>query len=199
MNQTCKVGDQDVTVLFVKKYPLEWPTSWYGYLLSLDYTAMGATLMILTPVLSTYGKVPDTVIVIIGICCKLVRSLWAGFCYETWMVYSSVLIGAFGGMIISAVRSLVSKNVDDSEMGKAFAVLACAETGSKVIGSVVFNYVYGATVHVYAGSAYLMEAVIYMFTLAIAVCLYRDLKLSGAYDLLKGNSEEKKGIVEYKD
>ncbi|KAK6190074.1 hypothetical protein SNE40_002013 [Patella caerulea] len=196
MNQTCKVGDQDVTVLFVKKYPLEWPTPWYGYLLSLDYTAMGATLMVLTPVLSTYGKVPDTVIVIIGVCCKLVRSLWAGFCYQSWMVYASVLIGAVGGMIISAVRSLVSKNVDDSEMGKAFAVLACAETASKVIGSIVFNYVYGATIHVYAGTAYLMEAVIYMFVLVIAACLHKDLKLSSQYDVLKGNPQEQQKVVE---
>ncbi|XP_050409734.1 solute carrier family 46 member 3-like [Patella vulgata] len=193
MNQTCKVGDQDVTVLFVKKHPLKWPTPWYGYLLALDYTVMGATLMILTPVLSTYGKVPDTVIVIIGVCCKVVRSLWAGFCYQSWMVFASVLIGAVGGMIISAVRSLVSKNVDDSDMGKAFAVLACAETASKVIGSIVFNYVYGATIHVFACAAYLMEAIIYMFVLAIAVCLHKDLKLSSEYDVLKGY-----GII-YKD
>ncbi|ESO97503.1 hypothetical protein LOTGIDRAFT_152593 [Lottia gigantea] len=191
LNQTCKVGDQDVTVLFVRKYPLSWPTPWYGYLLSVEYTMMGVTLMVLTPLLTSYFNLADSTIIILGTCCKLIRTLWAGFCYETWMVFTSVVIGAIGGMLVSAVRSLMSKHVDDSDVGKAFAVLACAETASKVLGSVIFNYTYGATVSIYPGFAYLMEMVLYLIVLILAIWLHKDVMVSSAYNLLKGNVDER--------
>ncbi|ESO97502.1 hypothetical protein LOTGIDRAFT_152592 [Lottia gigantea] len=138
LNQTCEVGDQDVTVLFVRKYPLSWPTPWYGYLLSVEYTMVGVTLMVLTPLLTSYFNLADSTIIILGTYCKLIRALWAGFCYETWMVFTSVVIGAIGGMLVSAVRSLMSKHVDDSDVDRAFSVLSCAESASKALGSFIF-------------------------------------------------------------
>uniref|UniRef100_A0A2C9L9K6 Amino acid transporter transmembrane domain-containing protein n=1 Tax=Biomphalaria glabrata TaxID=6526 RepID=A0A2C9L9K6_BIOGL len=103
LNQICKVGEQDVTVLFVQKPPLSWEPSGYGYLSSVDYAGMGLCLLLLLPVLSTFLHIDDMVIVLIGLTCKLVRTVWAGFCTQTWMVYVSVVIGSAAGIITSGL------------------------------------------------------------------------------------------------
>ena len=184
INQTCKVGDADVTVLFVQRSPLFWPESWYGYLLSVDYAVMGGCLLLFLPLLSNVFNIPDITILTIGIFCKLVRSVWAGFCSETWMVYTSVVIGSLAGMISSVIRSLMSKHVQEDELGKTFSLLASGETGSKLLGSVIFTNIYGATVYYFPGFAYMMEALLYLVMFWMMVWLYREVQFSSTYNLL---------------
>ncbi|KAL4224093.1 hypothetical protein ACF0H5_017547 [Mactra antiquata] len=184
MNQTCKVGETDITLLFVTHSPLSWPKSWYGYLLSLDYAVMGVCLLLVLPILSNILKLPDGGIVIIGLLCKIIRLFWAAFIRESWMVYVSVIIGSFAGMITSSIRSLMSKAVEENEMGKVFSLLASAETASKLFGTVIFVSLYGATAYFFPGFAFVVEAILYIIMLMIMVLIYKDLKSVGTYDLL---------------
>ncbi|XP_052802900.1 proton-coupled folate transporter-like [Mya arenaria] len=189
LNQTCKVGETDITLLFVTRSPLSWPKSWYGYLLSMDYAVMGVCLIIVLPILSNVIKLPDGGIVIIGLCCKIVRLFWAGFIRESWMVYVSVVIGAFAGMITSSIRSLISKAVEENEMGKVFSLLAVAETASKLLGTLIFVSMYGATAYFFPGFTYLVEAIVYVGMVIIVGLLYRDMKRVGTVDLILAFSE----------
>ncbi|XP_041379490.1 proton-coupled folate transporter-like [Gigantopelta aegis] len=184
INQTCKVGDADVTVLFVQRSPLFWPESWYGYLLSMDYAVMGVCLLLFLPLLSNVFTLPDITIMTIGIFCKLVRSIWAGFCSESWMVYTSVVIGSMAGMISSVIRSLMSKHVQEDELGKTFSLLASGETGSKLLGSVIFTNIYGASVYFFPGFSYMIEAVLYLVMFWMMVWLYREIQFNSNYNLL---------------
>ena len=199
-NQTCKVGETDITLLFVTRSPLSWPKSWYGYLLSLDYAVMGFCLLVILPILSNLLKIPDAAIVIMGVSCKIVRLFWAGFITESWMVYVSVVIGSFAGLITSSIRSLMSKTVEETELGKIFSLLASAETASKLFGTVIFVSLYGATAYFFPGFAYLVEGLIYVLMLIVVVVIYKDLKLVGTFDLLKAFSEQKDyGTERYSD
>ncbi|KAK7455713.1 hypothetical protein BaRGS_00039453 [Batillaria attramentaria] len=65
-------------------------------------------------------QMPDISIVMLGVACKLIRTVWAGFCTETWMVFTSVVSGALGGLLIPGLRSVLSKTVHESEVGKLF-------------------------------------------------------------------------------
>ena len=183
VNQTCKVGETDITLLFVTRSPLSWPKSWYGYLLSVDYAVMGVCLFILLPILSNILKFPDVAIIIIGILCKITRLIWAGFCSETWMVYTSVVIGSFAGLLMSSVRSLMSKTVEEDELGKTFSLLASGETASKLLGAVIFVSIYSTTAYFFPGFAYMVEAFLYLLMLLIIGCLYADFKTIGQYDM----------------
>jgi len=190
LNQTCKVGEMDITVLFVTRSPLSWPRSWYGYLLSVDYAVMGLCLLLMLPLLTSVCKCSDGAILMMGISCKVVRLMWAGFCTETWMVYTSVVIGAFAGLITSALRSLLSKCVDEDEAGKIFSLLACGETASKLIGVLVFVNLYSATAYFFPGFAYVFEAIIYILMLILVGLLYKELKSTGTYNLMQAFSEQ---------
>ncbi|KAH3891835.1 solute carrier family 46 member 3-like [Dreissena polymorpha] len=180
MNQTCKVGETDITLLFVTRRPLNWPKSWYGYLLSVDYAVMGICLIVVLPILSNVLLVPDAAIVIIGLVCKIIRLLWAGFIQESWMVYVSVVIGSFSGMITSSIRSLVSKAADENEHGKVFSLLASIETISKPLGTLIFVSMYGATAYFFPGFTYIIEAILYMVMTVIVVLNFRVMNMIGA-------------------
>lgn len=189
LNQTCKVGEMDITLLFVSRSPLNWPKSWYGYLLSIDYAVMGICLIVFLPILSNVIRLPDGGIMIIGLSCKIVRLLWAGFTTESWMVYVTVMIGSFAGLITSSIRSLFSKTVDEDELGKVFSLLASGETLSKLLGTLVFVSLYGATAYIFPGFTYLVESLLYILMTVIIVLMYRDLKQVGTVDLTQAFSE----------
>ncbi|XP_059139026.1 proton-coupled folate transporter-like [Physella acuta] len=171
LNQTCKVGEQDVTVLFVQKAPLSWQPSGYGYLLSVDCAGMGLCLLLLLPVLSSFFKLSDVTIVLLGLGFKLMRNVATGFCTLTWMVYVSVLVSSPVGVISSGSRSILSKAVCDDETGKVFALASSAETLAKLLGSVVFVNIYAATLDIWAGLAYISAALVTLDLIILMVWL----------------------------
>lgn len=190
VNQTCKVGEMDINLLFVTRSPLNWSKSWYGYLLSLDYAVMGLCLFIFLPLFSNKFMLSDVTIMIVGIGCKFVRLIWAGFCDESWMVFLSVAIGAMAGMITSALRSLVSKAVHTDEAGKMFSLLACGETCSKFLGTVIFVNLYSVTAHIFPGIAFLVESFVYLVLLGILILMFRDLRDLQSCDLLQSLKDQ---------
>lgn len=190
VNQVCKVGEQDVTILFVTRSPLSWPKSWYGYLLSLDYAVMGICLLCILPYLSIYLNMSDAAILILGLCCRIIRLTWAAFATTSWMVFVSVIIGAFSGMMTSAVRSLVSKSVSENEAGKLFSLLACTETASKIFGVVTFVNIYSMTAEYFPGASYICEALLFVGMLILVICIYKSLKTIGIYEIVHDTEED---------
>ncbi|XP_076434745.1 proton-coupled folate transporter-like [Babylonia areolata] len=184
MNQCLKVGDQDVTVLFVQDPPLAWTSSMYGYLIAADYGIMGLTLIFILPLLSDVLSVSDIAIAMIAIFFKLVRSTWAGFCTETWMMFVSVVSGALGALINPGLRAVLSKTANPGEVGKLFSIQASLETLSKLVGSSVFTGIYAATVRDLPAAAYLSEAALYVGVLVLLLWLGQLVREDGVFGLL---------------
>lgn len=175
VTQTCRAGEADVNLLFITRSPLNWPKSWYGYLVALEYSVKGLGLFLL-PVFSNYLMLSDATIILLGIVCKLIRLMWAGFCNASWMVFVSVAIGSMAGMITSVLRSLISKMVDTDEAGKMFAILSVAETSSKFLGSLIFLNIYSFTAHIFPGIAFLVESFIYCCLLLALITVFKPLR-----------------------
>ncbi|KAL8610821.1 hypothetical protein ACOMHN_056676 [Nucella lapillus] len=181
-NHILKIGDQDVTVLFVQRPPLSWHASFYGNLLAVDYGVMGFALIFILPILTNVLSISDTSIVLIAIAFKLVRAVWAGFCTSTWMMFASVACGALGGLINPGLRSILSKTVSGEEVGKLFSIQAAVETLSKLVGSGVFTGIYAATLNIFAPAAYLSEAVVFLVMALLLLWLGRLFKADGAQE-----------------
>ncbi|KAL8610819.1 hypothetical protein ACOMHN_056674 [Nucella lapillus] len=195
LTQILKVGDQDVTVMFVQHYPLSWPSYLYGYLTAAESGMMGVALLLLLPVLSNRLCLQDIHFVLLGIIFKLVRALWAGFCSRTWMMFASVLVGALGGVVCPALRSILTKTAQEGEVGKLFAIQAALETLSKLVGSAVFTGIYAATVDIYPPAAYLSEVVVYLLTALLVLWLGRLLKDQEAHRPLLAEAKPKYSII----
>ncbi|XP_076452243.1 proton-coupled folate transporter-like [Babylonia areolata] len=178
------VGDQDVTVLVVSRPPLSWSPHLYGYLQAADSGATGLSLLLLLPLLARVLHVPDTDLALLGLTCRLVRVLWAGFCSRTWMTFASVVCGAVGAVLSPALRSLLTETVRREEVGKLFSIQASLETLSKLIGSGVFTGIYAATVDLLPAAAYLCQVVVYLGMVGLLFWLGRLLKDDEACELL---------------
>ena len=176
VNQTCKAGEVDVTLLFVRHRPLEWTKSEYGYLLAVNFAAIGSCLLFVLPLLSERFQIKDTTIIIGVVCFKIVRLLVMAFAREDWLVYFSTILDSPIGMVISCIKSIISKITDESETGKAFAIQASIETASGMLGAMFFNSLYDASFRSFLGTTFLVEAVIYVGLLGIAIWMWKTLE-----------------------
>ncbi|XP_062610553.1 lysosomal proton-coupled steroid conjugate and bile acid symporter SLC46A3-like [Saccostrea cucullata] len=173
--QTCKVGEMDVKLMFVTRSPLSWPKSWYGYLLSLDYAVIGVCLLLLMPMFSNQFKFLDVTIMMLGIGSQIAHLTLVGVSDKSWMVFASVAVGAFKGMIISALRSIISKSVHADEVGKMFSLITCGETLSKFLGTLIFVNIYSTSAHIFPGIVFFVEAATFIIILVILIAMYRHL------------------------
>ncbi|XP_074641358.1 lysosomal proton-coupled steroid conjugate and bile acid symporter SLC46A3-like [Tubulanus polymorphus] len=164
-NQICKAGEIDVTLLFVEYYPLSWSKSLYGYLLAVDYATLGLSLCLLLPLLSVVFKIQDVNLVIIGIVFKTTRLVFVSVSDQTWMIFVGVIVGSVSGMIVSGSKSIISKLVDEDEIGKIFSLLSCGETASNLLGAIIFTNLYSVTFQIFPGMAFVIEAAIYIVCL----------------------------------
>jgi PCFT/HCP family folate transporter-like MFS transporter 1/3 len=175
IQQACKSGEVDVTLLFVERSPLRWRKALYGYLLATDYACLGVAVLLLLPLLIRFVRLDDATLVLIGIAFKVVRLLIMAFSTHTWMVFLSVVAGCPSAMIISGVKSLISKSVREDEVGKAFSLLSCGETLSSFFGSIIFINLYAETLVLFPGFTFTIDAAFFAIMFICLVFLAREL------------------------
>lgn len=91
----------------------------------------------------------------------------------------SAFVGCTGGILVSASRSIWSKIITEDEVGKAFALLSCGESLSTMIGSVVFSRLYNFTLPYWAGTTFVLDALVYVLVLLITLWFMRDVRQCG--------------------
>ena len=79
LQQTCKSGEVDITLVFTERSPLNWTKSTYGYLLAADYACLGIASALLMPLLVRCCHLHDVTLVLIGIVFRIVRVLIISF------------------------------------------------------------------------------------------------------------------------
>jgi len=161
--QACRTGMTDVTLLYTELPPLSWPTSWFGYLSAVDNAAMGIVLLIVLPIMSNVINLSDSVISMIGLACASIRCIVMAWSKQSWMVWTATGIGSLGALINSPARSLLSKLVNEDEVGKIFSVLGSGETISKIM-ALMFTALYGATLDIFPGMTFLVASALYTVT-----------------------------------
>lgn len=175
LSQLCKSGEVDVTLLYVEREPFDWPDSWYGYLLAVDYASMGLILVTMLPCLTKQVKANDICLVFIGLIFKCARLLVLAFSNSSFLVYFAAILGSPLSLIISGTKSMISKSVDEGEVGKIFSLLSCGETIANLFGSVIFNNIFAATADsLFPGFAFIADCVVHFILLFIMCTLVTD-------------------------
>ncbi|ELT95312.1 hypothetical protein CAPTEDRAFT_201470 [Capitella teleta] len=170
LQQTCKSGEMDITLLFVSRSPLNWTKAEYGFLLGTDYACLGITAFFLLPLFMRCCHLKDLALTIMGLICKVFRMGFMAFSTTTWNVYFSVAIGGFNAFTNAGMKSIISKTVNNDELGRTFSLLSCGETVANMMGSVLFATLYSATVDIFPGFAFLVEGGVYV-VMAIIVAV----------------------------
>ncbi len=83
-----------------------------------------------------------------------------GIARHTWVMFAAVPIGCVAGMAVPVIRSLTAATVATSERASVFAGLAAAETLIGIIGPLLLNSVYSATIGSVPGAVFFLGTAI---------------------------------------
>ncbi|KAL8619698.1 hypothetical protein ACOMHN_025784 [Nucella lapillus] len=166
----CTIGEIDILLLFLRREPLAWSQTLFGYFKGLDNLLRGLVLLIALPLLKKKLRVRDTSLALGGVMSKVVGLVLLGLSTQSWMVFFSGVVGMGQGMPSAGIRSMMSSLVHRDEQGRLFSLVAASESVVAVLASLLFNTVYPSTLHFFPGFSFIMAALISL--LAFLILLY---------------------------
>ncbi|KAJ7365403.1 hypothetical protein OS493_005510 [Desmophyllum pertusum] len=166
-------GFNDTTVLYTKHSPRNFSPSMIGYFFAEVYSSKALIL-----------KWSDLSIAIIGAVTTVGFYVFLGFASASWMVFVVGLIAIGAGLPPPCLRSIVSKQVDASELGTTFALLGSLEVLETLIASIIFNNIYSATVEWLPGFSYFLMSGMCIIPIFLLVWLYVLERRSNPYEAM---------------
>ena len=76
-----------VGYLYLKKSPLGWSQSLYGYYSGYNRLIIGVASLVIVPVFKDILHLPDTTILLVGLLSSSFSELFLSFSTKTWMVF----------------------------------------------------------------------------------------------------------------
>ncbi|KAG0723304.1 Proton-coupled folate transporter [Chionoecetes opilio] len=168
----CTAGEIDISYLYVKDKPIEWPFVKYTWYFSLKY---GLGVVALVVVLPLCSRAPDMLLVVAGLLGKMAGLVILALAWNDATVFSSAAVALLGSWPVSILRAAMSKLVEPSEQGKLFAFVALLENSCTLLASGVFNSVYPATRHILHGFTFYMAAVFLLIPILVVSLLHQSL------------------------
>jgi len=169
LQQAMKSGEADVLLLYVERTPLNMTKSTYGYLLAANYACLGLCAFVAPRLLQRTCRLSDGFLAMIGLLFRMAALLVLSFADSIPLVFVAVSLAGPHSMTVSSCKSLISKTVSDGEMGRTFSLLSCGETLSNLVGTVVFANLYAATLTLFPGTSFLVEAGVFVVIFVIIV------------------------------
>ncbi|XP_055957275.1 proton-coupled folate transporter [Patella vulgata] len=165
---TALAGERDIMYLYVRRHPLNWSTTMYGYLSGFENVLRGITLIAVMPVFKYKFHLKDTTLIILGISSRIVGFTFYSFGY-TWTMFTGCAASLFTGYPAAGIRSSVSQQIHKDEHGRLFGLIASVESIAAIIATLIFNYVYPASLSFYPGFCFMLLVVICVLGLLITL------------------------------
>ena len=176
MQQMCKSGESDVTLLYVQRQPFHWSNSMYGFFVAIDYVMLGIVTALLLPLVLRFCDSEDSTLVLLGIVFKIIRLIIMLFSINTWQLYLSLILGCPSALIITGAKSKLSKIIRDDEIGKIFSLLSSGETIANLIGSFIFTNLYTVTVTFFPGCAFVVDVALNLTLIVVILLVSWDMR-----------------------
>lgn len=149
----------------------------------MSFVLAGLGTILLLPILSGHFKVADFSLVLAAVALKVVQVLWTSFSSKDWMIFLGLPMMIVSSMFVPALKSLLSKIITEDEIGKIFGLSAFGETIAGLLGAVMFTALYGASVHLWKGVAFIFEAVVNVGVFLVIFWIARQCRLPVTEDI----------------
>jgi len=150
-------GSADVNYLFTRKM-FDWDEAMFTRVTTLITALQSLTSLVLLPILSYKLHVPDPVIGTIASCSSFAAILGIALSTSGNIYIFANCLGLMSTQVSTVTRSLLSKVVPDTELGKVYTMLGCLEAAVPLVASPILTIVYNNTLNTFPGSVYLTEA-----------------------------------------
>lgn len=176
------LGENDLTYLYTRL-----KINWSGVEFALHITfgtavALGGTLLMVGVFSKLFG-ISDAMIGIISTIFTLVSKPIYAISTTTLMFYTGTTIDLFVSTKAVAIKSIISKTIPSSELGKIFSVLGIIDSIDAFIFPSIYSFVYLHTVETFIGAFYFLSEFFFVLTLIMFVVIYF---------LLRGKSTDEK-------
>jgi len=150
-------GSADVNYLFTRKM-FNWDEAIFTRVSTIITVLQSLSSLLLLPLLSYQLHVPDPVIGTIAACSSFAAILGIGLAHTGKMYIFASCLGLMSTQVSTVIRSLLSKVVPDTDLGKVYTMLGCLEAAIPLVASPILTIVYNSTLDSFPGAVYLTEA-----------------------------------------
>ena len=126
-----------------------------------------------------YLQIRDSLLIPFLLSTVVIRDFMKGFADQPWMYYTGSAINIMGGYAFAASRSIISKCVEDHELGKVFALLSSAESLIPIGMSQAYASLWKATSELGApgvGTVFFLSGFLTSIAVLISICSLFSLK-----------------------
>ncbi|KAI0232533.1 hypothetical protein LSAT2_017148 [Lamellibrachia satsuma] len=148
-----------VDTLFQMNRPLCWTRDIIGYFLSVKVAVVGAGAVLSIRLLKCCMQ--DGGIALTSGLMGVVSSAYTAFVQNSIMMYITPLMSMFDFLFLPTARALMSSLVHDHQQGALYGGIAFIEVICSLVGDVLFNSVYSATLYIMTGFVFLVMAAFY--------------------------------------
>merc|ERR1719278_1557397 len=111
-----------------------------------------------TPMVATISKITSLVIISLA--------------PNGWVLFVGACSGFLSTLSASVIRSLLSKVVVKSELGKIFSMVASLEAAVPLFAAPIFAFVYNHTLDSFPGAVFLVQASLFVLSCFIFIYIY---------------------------
>ena len=151
-----------------------WESSDFSNYLTVQRLSRLTSLLVLLPIMTSFFKVPDTWIILIGLLVTTMAYMLLCLTPIAWPVYISALI-QMNSVTTVSIRAQLSKQVDSTEIGKIFAVVGIGQSLVSLVSHSLFGAIYRLTLSTFP-TAYLIIVVLTLLTAFILVLVVEKTK-----------------------
>uniref|UniRef100_T1JHG5 Major facilitator superfamily (MFS) profile domain-containing protein n=1 Tax=Strigamia maritima TaxID=126957 RepID=T1JHG5_STRMM len=127
-------------------------------------------LMLVLPLLKKLFKWQDITIGVVSAIAKIISEVFIGVSVKGWMLFAASPLYLIAGLTSVIIRTMISKIVTSSEQGKISSVLNVCEAIAPIIGSIILNQIYNATVGTdFKGAIYMVTASLSAFPILVLI------------------------------
>lgn len=162
-----QLGQFDVQTLFMLSPPLCFTSIWIGYFYAVTNLVRYLTSLVATHILVDY--VGDQILIVIGLLFGVGYELMFGLSQNRIMPFMASVVGCASLLPIPMIRSYNSKIVQSDEIGLMFASMAWMEMAGALLGGVMQNAVFAATVGWMKNFVFMLDAVIYLLVALLSM------------------------------
>jgi DHA1 family tetracycline resistance protein-like MFS transporter len=111
---------------------------------------------------------------LLGVLCEAVGMIGLAFAQASWIVFALIPLIAFGGIGVTALRSLQANAVDRGRQGQLQGVVASFGSLAAIFGPLIFSWIYALSRPGWTGFVWIAGAAIYALTVPVVFAVAKS-------------------------
>jgi len=189
-------SDGGIMYLYSRK-KFKWNEQQYTKFQTCVIVVSAAAAFIVMPLLSFYWKVHDALIGVISTVSKVASLIVISVANDGWILFIGACLGFLSSLASIVIRSMLSKCVNKSDLGKIYSLLGSLEAAVPLLAAPLFTVVYNSTLETFPGAVFLVQASIFAVSgLGFSYVFYLLTRTGQDFSLLvEDNDDYQENIV----